>query len=501
MKHLYKYLTLAATLCAGAANAQDGTLDLTFNTTGTYAGKLSYNAAGLQSVAVQSDGKIVAVGTASSGSGNAAYDFLVARFNSNGTPDNSFGTNGTVKLDFNGAYDIATTVAIQPDGKIVVGGKTMVVMFYDFAIARLNSNGTPDNTFGTGGKATFDLGGTDEGRRLLLQPDGKILFGGMTSSLSYGSFAALRLNTDGTSDNSFGTGGTLTTPFTGASYITGMALLSNGSIVLSGSDVVSGITSIAVAKYNSAGVLDATFGTAGKVTYSVPAMSVNCNAMVVQADGKIVIGGAYDGDCFLIRYTGTGAIDNTFGASGKVSTDMGGIDVITSLLLQADGKIVTGGYGTTGSTAPFQLARYTSAGVLDAGFGIGGKVTTSFSASYDNLWGMALDGAGKIIAVGNTSSSSEMGIARYKNGTSTGIANTPVAKEAIVYPNPAGNMIRIRTGTAKVSGIRITAINGQTCLHTSGSTTAISVSHLPAGVYFIEATTNEGLYSARFIKE
>jgi uncharacterized delta-60 repeat protein len=188
---------------APTAYAAAGDLDATFGTNGQVITAFSGFAAG-NAVAVQSDGKVVVVGEESN-------DFTVARYSSGGILDSSFGDGGKVTTDFSDNSDRAYAVAIQTDGKIIVAGSTGS----DFALARYNSNGTLDSSFGDGGKVTTNYsvsGPGDSGRAVAVQSDGKIVLAGYSyDSTEYEEFALLRYNSNGILDSSFGSGGIVIT--------------------------------------------------------------------------------------------------------------------------------------------------------------------------------------------------------------------------------------------------------------------------------------------------
>ena len=189
-------------------------------------------------------------------------DFALARYNSNGTLDSAFGTGGKVKTTF-ADFDYVGALALQSDGKIVAAGMTVVNFSPNFAVARYNSNGTLDTTFGSGGKAMTDFGADDRAYSVALQADGKIVAAGMIGT----NFALARHNTNGTLDATFGSGGKEITDFAGSNDIAlGVAVRSDGKIFVAGRTFVSARTTFAVARYNSTVTLDPVFGSGGKTT-------------------------------------------------------------------------------------------------------------------------------------------------------------------------------------------------------------------------------------------
>src|SRR5262245_43372278 len=191
-------------------------------------------------VTVQPDGKAVVAGTFTPSGGGTVHDFALARLNADGSLDTSFGSGGRVTLDFGltGSNQQAAAVAVQADGKILVGGSvaTNGTGAWDFALARLTAAGALDPSFGTGGLETFDFGGDDFLTGLVLQPaDGKIVLAGHSDQATAAVFVAARLNPDGSADASFGTGGTQTVSFGAFDVANAVTLQPDGKILLVGS--------------------------------------------------------------------------------------------------------------------------------------------------------------------------------------------------------------------------------------------------------------------------
>lgn len=388
------------------AHAAQGDLDLTFGN----GGRVTTQFGGGDSVfalVAQPDGKIVAAGTSSNS------DFAVARYNMDGSLDFTFGFGGKVTTDFFGNRDVAVAVALQPDGKIVAAGHAFggpgnnIV----FALARYNSNGSLDSTFGAAGKVT---GGGTEAESVLIQPDNKIVVGGHTDESGPPfniDFDLVRLNPDGTLDDTFGSGGKVTTDFFGREdRIFALALQPDGRIVAAGAaDRFAFLTSdFALARYKPNGKLDKSFGIDGKLTTNFNLDNEEALAVALQPDGKIIAAGrthVIDAsfDSAIARYSSDGTLDSTFGAGGKVTTDFsGGFDIANDVAVQPNGKIIVSGWAQNGTSGKFDfgLARYNSNGSLDPGFGSGGRVTTDFFGDDDTPFAMALQFDGKIVVAG-----------------------------------------------------------------------------------------------------
>jgi uncharacterized delta-60 repeat protein len=339
-----------------------------------------------EAIAVQSDGKIIVVGR-SAGATNT--DFAVVRYNRDGDLDTGFGTGGKVTTAINAASDEAYAVAVQSDGKILVGGTTEAgASGYDFALVRYNANGSLDTGFGTGGKVTTAFGnGPDKAYAIAVQSDGKIVLGGEASFTTTGyDFALARYNADGSLDTGFGTGGKVTTALkadtSGRDVVFSLAQQTVGGqprIVAVGGD-----GDFQLARYTSAGALDTSFGTNGKITSVFGTVIGSARASALSADGKLVVAGDANGGFALARLTEAGTLDTSFGTGGKVVTQVntGNEAVATALAVQSDGKLVAGGWTYTGgsSSGDFAVLRYEASGTLDTTFGNAGKVTTAVAS-------------------------------------------------------------------------------------------------------------------------
>lgn len=369
---------------------ENGSLDTTFDGDGILTTNISSGNGYARSVAVQPDGKIVAAGF--------GVGFTVLRYSADGTLDATFGNGG--KVTTLGHYSAAYSVAIQHDGKIVVGGTAN----QDFALVRYNTDGSLDTSFGNGGIVTTDIsaGGIDGAYSVAIQPDGKIVAAGIWDWGKYGyGDAVVRYNTNGSLDTTFDgdgvAGGTLI-------YAVSLALQPDGKIIEAG---YGGFPEgVAVARYNTNGSLDTTFGNGGIVSTDISGSSEGANAVSIQSDGKIVVAG-YSGNepnfsFAVVRYNANGSLDTKFDGDGIVTTSIGPSAVASSVAIQADEKIVVAGSSFNGSNYDFAVARFNPDGSLNTKFGGDGKATVDFSSSSDAAYGLALDHAGRAVAVGES---------------------------------------------------------------------------------------------------
>jgi uncharacterized delta-60 repeat protein len=400
---------IAVLSLTGMTWAQAGQLDTTFATKGTFILNSLGEQGGSTRVALQSDGKIVLA--APSGDPQQTNNGIaLVRLNTNGTRDASFGTAGVVVFGNHGTVPVG--VAIQTDGKIVVGSAAgqNVDGGAAFALTRFNPNGSVDTTFGTGGQVE---GFSFLGAALALQPDGKIL---MT-----GSNAVARFDSNGQLDTSFGTGGLSALPFFGAAAI---ALQSDGKILIaSSSQLVDLNTDGIIVRFNPNGTLDKTFGFFGQIA-SVASGGVFgaaggvVSSIVLQADGKFIVAGALTSQLInppgsnrtgfgLTRYNPNGSIDTSFGTRGGILTNFGSNPNATAFALAIQSNGDIIAAGQAGSS--LALSRYSSAGKLDITFGSGGTVTTSLGGNPSAISSLAIQSDGKIVAAGSIFSVSTAG--------------------------------------------------------------------------------------------
>jgi len=376
-------------------------------------------------VIVQPDGKILVAGIATTN----VEDFALVRYNTDGSLDTSFGNGlGKVTTDFGGG-DEGRCIALQADGKIIVGGSTTQGL--DFALARYNPDGSLDHTFaGNGMVATaFVEGGTRNViNSIVVQSDGKILATGYLYKSSGNSILALaRYNVDGSLDTTFSDDGKVfdkNVEEEGAC----IALQPDGKILVTGN---SPIGDIFLKRYNNNGSLDTSFGDidptvndpmfrTGKVSTFFSNMGAGGYSVILQCDGKIIVAGTCgfleEYDFAIVRYNANGSLDTSFSGTGKLSTDFGGYDFAYSVALQSDGKIVVAGYSNSSGgngDGDFAVARYNVDGSLDTSFAGTGKLITDFGGN-DLAYSVALQPDGKIVVAGTSPiNSQEFALVRY----------------------------------------------------------------------------------------
>ena len=411
-----------------------GCLDSTFGGLGfvnTHVGDVTRGAAA-NDVAVQPDGKIVVVGSAFANTTNPS-DFAVVRYNTDGSLDTSFGDIDPFNSVLRRGYAITpiTTgadsiygVVLQPDGKIVAVGLANSVD--KVGVARYNSNGTLDNTFGSGGKALLNFGKATAVpyRDIALQSDGKIIIAGPAKAGQSvnGGFSVARLLTNGSLDSGFGSGGSVSVNPSGTNGSTvGWSLaiqrvpaITGEERIVMGGPAAEGWT---LTRFKPNGVLDTSFGSAGVVKTpflgfgdAVHRVSIDSNNRIVAAGNTRMANsncGSYIMDFAVVRYTEDGNLDGSFGG-GKQTVDVyGGMDQLYGLTVQADNKVILMGYANSSDLTVTNIAvvRINDDGSRDSSFGLAGNGMVTLDVHGFDDYGIAtgLDpNDGKIIVVGST---------------------------------------------------------------------------------------------------
>ena len=350
-----------------------------------------------------------------------------------GELDPAFGSGGWGITNFSGGNDSASGVAIQSNGDIVVVGTTSnpaSTQGTNFAVARYLPNGTLDTSFaGTGKVSTDFFGANDSASGVAIQPNGNIVVVGTATNGTVTEFALARYLPNGTLDPSFGDNGKVANSFLGASDVgAGLAIQSNGRIVVVGNDGGGG--HCVLARYNSNGSLDTSFGTGGYVSVSNPALAV---ALALQADGKIVVAGGGLGPDANDPYIGSvgrfnpdGSVDTTFGTSG-VTAFPGAATAVA--LLPSGNRLSVGWEGPVANT---MVGLLTS--LLFGELNPDGQYVAQLSSWYIEdipyLAALAVQSDGEIVAVGSflpgSTSSSDLALTRFNDNLGFDYSFSPV---------------------------------------------------------------------------
>jgi uncharacterized delta-60 repeat protein len=395
------------------AFAQAGALDPGFGGDGKVTTNFTRGDDGAVGLTIQSDQKLVAAGPV----GRRGGRFGLARYNSDGTLDTSFGGDGKVATNFTSSFDAAFDVALQADGKLVAvgiawGGRGR------FALARYNTDGTLDTTFGGDGKVTTNFTpGLDFAFGVAIQSDQKIVVAGRVGR-SGGRIGVARYNTDGSLDTTFSADGKKAVDFTpGDDRADLLAIQADGKIVAAGTaNYLTRRARFALVRLDTEGTLDTSFGGDGRVRTNFTRNFDGAFSVAIQADQKIVAAGQAAKNVGVARYNSDGTLDTSFGGDGKVTTSFTRrFDYADDVEIEAGGKIVVaGGANIFRSDSRFALARYNSDGTLDTSFGGDGKLKTNFTPGRDIAFNVGVQADGNIVAAGRAAGSKgRFALARY----------------------------------------------------------------------------------------
>ena len=384
-------------------------IDTSFNGTGYRIQTINQDGARGESVVVQPNGKIFIGGYTLSPAGLGPFAGI--NFNPNGTLDTGFDNDGWVITSVN-AFNRGDTTVVQPDGKILLAGENYSGLMHDDAtIIRYNPNGTLDNTFSGNGVATFTVNGDSDETvyDMTLQTDGKIIIVGTTApdaNMSTDIFI-MRLNANGTLDSTFAGGGILTLRFKNVSEAGNAVLVQADGKIVIGGFLFTGIKNdFLILRLTANGSLDTTFGTLGGFTItSVSGGSNSIRTMILQSDDKIVAGGSG----YIARYTANGILDETFATNGV----RGAPHSVNQLLRVENDKFLVAGGG-------MHVSRYTPNGTLDTSFN--GTGSFSFTVSPYSCTGksVALQTDGKIVLGGDCFNNNLYSMAVFRVQEATG---------------------------------------------------------------------------------
>jgi uncharacterized delta-60 repeat protein len=396
--------------------------------------------------------------------------------------DPAFGNQGLTQVAFprQGTFNTSAegnAVAVQTDGKILMAGWAHPTINggEDFAVARLNTNGTLDSTFGNGGLVTvpFDLGGVnnndDEANAVVIQADGRIILGGFCDTAVDGKdWALCRLMPNGTLDTSYGANKTGKINLNFAIFVNnglddeifGMALQQNGDLITVGDSVFNGFC---VARWNTDGTIDGSFGKGGQMNQVLAGSSLgqHAAAVAIQSNGQILVAGNANNDMALMRVNTNGTVDGSFAASGFFYAGFANANGFNSgtgaaIALQPNGQILLAGSATKNANQDFAVVRVNPTGTIDGSFGAaGGRITIGFNmqtnfgftSNADRASGILVDTAGRIYITG-TADKSGTGEADFASARllTNGTLDTSWGNNGTFGPNnppliPLGQMV------------------------------------------------------------
>ncbi len=485
-----------------------GTIDSTFNNTGLVIldnGFLDL----YQDVKIQTDGKIVAVGTTYDE--NYASDFQVTRLMSDGSYDPSFADNGVFRFHLGyetGAYSCIA----QDDGNILVSGISMDNFGgFEMLLIRLDEYGVIDQTFGESGIARFDYGaGEDMAFAMAMQEDGKILLAGHISNENFQKEpAVVRFNDNGTLDESFGDNGVAKITVTETdNEFAGIQIQSDGKIVADG-HISNGLNwfSLLMARFDTDGNIDTTFGDQGIVNMNLNNVDDEFFDLRLTMENEIIATGFtttqddLNFHLLVMKFDQNGSLVNGFGDEGMIILGESPYNVGYALEILPDDKIIVS--GSCGEKAPMDsdwgIWKFNADGSLDQTFGNEGIVTTDATMEFDEALGVAIQDDGKIVAAGKFRSGSvNFGVARYLNELTVSVPEIILTHNISVNPNPAGKngnlYLAVELAVPQTLSLRIVSLSGKIIMdrslgyHAAGNyrENFTLPSNITSGLYFIQ---------------
>ena len=430
--------TMLPALCACALAApthgQAGTLDPSFGAGGFVETIVSTAGSRSNAVAVQPDGRILLAGRRTVVGG---AEGAIVRYLGDGTVDLSFALNGYLFLSNAGTLDWVDLLLL-PDGRILAAG--VADANNDPLLAQWNSDGSPDLTFGTNGLAIL----THPPAAIALDANGKILVvGNIDTELVISRYLADGSPDTGFGTG----GSTVSALGADAALGTALVVQSDDHILVAGSSTLAGDENVTVTRYTPTGAIDAAWGTGGTVTTDCGSGTETAEGIALQADGRIVVGVDYETGFVVLRYLSDGTLDPDFGAAGQVYTFVGANQsYVKDIIVQPDGALLVGGRAFQNGGWAFAAARYLSDGSLDPTFGNAGiALTSTFGQSYW-AEDMALQPDGRLILAGwRQFPSDRFCMIRYITDLTTVVPEAETAFDgARLWPNPATDHVSLR---------------------------------------------------------
>lgn len=520
-----KTILLSLVILNNTTNAQiNKFLDNSFNSNGKNITSFGNGKDYAEDIAIQtSNGKIIVAGASHNGTN---YDFAVARYNADGTLDNTFGQAGKVTTEIGTGNDYVYAIALQLDNKIVVCGYTITSQQSDFAIARYNTDGSLDNTFGNNGVVVIDIDGLDDAANsLVIRPNGKIAVTGRSNDGSYDLFATVQLTDDGSIDNTFGINGVSKIRITPNKYCRAYAsvLQPDGKIVIGGNTWVTTTTRFAICRIKENGTLDSSFATNGTLQTNYHNSTIT--SLALQPDGQVIaagiagVSGSNSTRIAMAKYTSDGVHQSGFNNATTQYLQFGGnsSDAAYDIALKSNGDIVLAcstydDYQSIGERSYFLLAYFDSVGYLRSTSSSVSTMTPGANAS-DEAYAIAVQPDSKIVLAGTTkaynsltaSTTYQFAVARYTAGV-TGIAKTLGNINFVTtYPNPSPGIFTVSFETEKAETIQLKVYDllGQVVKEESPVTVSgiynqqLNITQMPKGIYLLQIKAGEETISKR----
>jgi uncharacterized delta-60 repeat protein len=510
----------------GMHNAE-GIVDTSFNTNGHVVFDLSGNNDAAYSVAGLSNGQIVVVGYATTSSDK---DFIILKYNADGTLDSSFGNNGKVLSDFSESIDFGIQHVVLNNGKIVVAVNSSHI---NYNLMGFNSDGTLDTTFGVNGKVSTTVSNNNNNSNITIlakdlndkiwafgnyiakynadgsldtsfssdgimennfldlksatiQSDGKLLIGGMKNSKP----TIVRLQNDGNLDTQFGNNGYYINSQRNEYAVANLKIDNNGNIIF----VINDGSNTFLYKININGIINSTFGGIGYVTTNVN--SLDFKNIDLLSDGRIILG--YYGSYFK-RYLNNGLLDPSFSEDGQINHSFpNAISYTNKVVAQPDGKTIVTYTNELNSNQNIVVTRLNYDGTIDTTFGTNGCTEIDYQGKNNNGNFISLF-EDKILITGTLINNNNQDVAlyRFNNDYVVGVSDLLKASTK-VFPNPFTDYLNIESDMGAIDSITIYDTKGSLC--GTYNNNQIDLSHLKAGMYFVKITQNDKSFVAKVFK-
>ena len=499
-RYAFGGLLSAAALLALVLNSHaqtPGTLDDNFNADGSLAFNAYASPIFIEGGAIDLNGRIVVVGNVSINGDQRIY---LARLHADGTLDDNYAPNGQTyvsSFSLNGSLNDALAL---PDCKYMACGTAGD----DFALFRFNSNtAVPDPTFQQDGYKLVSFGGTDVATAMAADADGKYVVVGYSSLNGNSYFAAARFAANGTLDTSFDVDGKRTIDYNGIgldrAYAVG--LQADGKIIIAGTTGSMGDARSLVCRLNQNGSLDLSFGNNGWIDVLFGNNTVwdeSCSSICVLSDDRFLIGGSQTGGAagsfLLAMFASNGTLDPNFGIGGytTATTTQFYQNMLYSLLIQGDGRIVAAGSGLSTS----RICRFEPNGAIDLTFGTDGWADENFPDG--NISHLELDAYGRILAIGYANdfgNSYDAMVLRYLSGLNVGMVTLALESSLLIYPNPIQESATLRYTLAEAEELTIALQD----LQGRVLATYLNGKDMPAGEHTQTVTMPSDLASGNFL--
>lgn len=412
MRNIYAFVLalLFFFLSTKASISQPGVLDPSFGIGGRVTLDLLNQADFAKDIAIQADGKILVAGR---GNFNFNNQLILLRFNLDGTLDNSFSGDGIANVQFgNNSLSYAEELVIQPDGKIVVAGSTLTGSYYQLAIARFNTDGSLDNSFSGDGLFATNNNSNIFCDAVTLDESGNIIAAGASGTFANDNhITVVRVQSNGTLDTGFGNNGMQIANIGSQSSALSVIVQSDGKIVAAGRADDGVYNDIAIARFLPNGTLDPSFDGDGRRSFSLDAYDDYSTCLLQLPNGKLLLGGVSNTEFALVQLNANGSNNTAFSGDGIVRSDMNdSFDEIHDIALDPDGNIIAVGHSGY-NIYDISVLRYLPNGNLDNLFSLDGKTTIDYTGSYDYGYALAIQQDGKIVIAGSTDNNGNQDIA------------------------------------------------------------------------------------------